>query len=76
MSIAKKILKNKMKYYEENNKYPSFLIIDTYELAELNNEVNGDVGDDIEEEFHDLVVYEGMTVAVVQKREFNGFVLV
>lgn len=75
MSVAKKILKEKMKYYEAHQKYPGFLIIDTYELAELNNEVNGDVGDDIEEEFHDLVVYEGMIVAVVQKKEFCGFEL-
>ena len=72
---SKKILKEKMKFFEDTGKYPEFLIIDTYCLADLNNEISNDTGDDIEEEFQDMVVYEGMILAVVQKRDFEGFVL-
>ena len=64
-----------MRFFEEQGKYPQFLIIETYCLTELNNEVSNDTEDDVEEEFQDMVVYEGMIIAVVQKQDFVGFIL-
>ncbi len=65
-----------MKYFEENSKYPTFLIIDTYNFALLSEEIRTDDADVDEFEFSDLVSYENMTIAVVQKENFNGFILV
>ena len=73
MSVSSKILKKKMEFFEKNNIYPKYVILDIYNYTALIEEL--DSSDDYEEdvEYGDLSYFEGMVVAVTQleKDEIN-----